>query len=83
MRPGGSARRRRAGDVTKLLREAHRPDGTTELTLDLNGIRVAVLSVPTVIRHELGAELLDNFALRLAEASHVAREDLSGPLDPT
>lgn len=64
--------------MSKLLREVAQPNGMTELTLDLNGIRVMTLSVPTVIRAQLGQETLDSIALKIAESAHVTREDYRG-----
>lgn len=69
--------------MSKLLRETVRPDGITELTLDINGVNVMTLSVPTAIRHELGNEILDNIAIHIAERSHVTREDYRTPGPPS
>lgn len=69
--------------MTKLLRENHRADGITELTLDLNGVRVITVSVPTVVRHELSDAVLDTLAMRAAESAHVTRNDPPRPGQPS
>lgn len=69
--------------MSKLLKETQRPDGMTELTLDINGVRVMTLSVPTVVRAEISATDLDNIALRIAESSHVTREDFRTEAPPS
>ncbi len=54
--------------MARILVEDPKPNGTTEFTLDLDGVRVARIVVKTSIRHELTDGDIEEMLRQAADA---------------